>query len=248
MVSLSDIKKIDNITFHTYSSYKWVKDNILDYPDYPGHEHMVDLSYPETKHTYYQDYTELTLQNSIDNTPIDSMFIMPGYMQYGDYDNSCMVERSNYKLFLEQFGDESGIFTISGAYGSAGIAISLKWLLDPENEDKAQEIIECLNALSDYPCIDDEDMSNMEYDAFLDALDDYGVRDFISACSEKFNLDISDYDLEKTKNLIRELDSTLDYPCYTIECGGSCYIDTDRLVDAVTLEHLKPALTKYEVL
>lgn len=248
MITLLDIEKIDNITFNTYSSYKWVKDNILDYPDYPGHEHMVDLSYPETKHTYYQDYTELTLQNSIDNTPIDSMFIMPGYMQYGDYDNSCMVERSNYKLFLEQYGDEPGIFTISGAYGSAGIAISLKWLLDPENEDKAQEIIDCLNALSNYPCIDDEDMSNMEYDAFLDALDDYGIKDFIDKAGSKFNLDISDYDFDKTKQLILEIDAHLNYPCYEIESGGNCYIDIDRLIEPLTLEQLKPVLTDYEVI
>lgn len=248
MLTLLDIEKIDNITINTYSGHKWVHDD--NYPntqDYSHYTKWVDLSYPESKHIYFEDLTEIALQNTIDNTPIDELFIMSKYLQYGDYDNSCMVERSNVKLFLEEYGNFPGVFEVTGGYGSVSIAISLKWLLNPDNEDTAREIVDILNGLSDYPCIDDEDMSNMEYEAFYEALDDYGIKEFIDKAGNKFNLDISDYDVDKTKEIILEIDRNLNYPCYMIESGGICYIDIDRLIEPLTIEQLKTVLADYEV-
>jgi hypothetical protein len=236
MISLEDILNIDHCEIEFFDHY--------------------NQDHPSGNHLYYGELTRLpktnkeTVQGRLNDPEYkdNDLYLIPSYMQYGDYDNSCMVERSNRKLFLEKYNEETGVFTISGGYGSAGIAISIKWLMDPGNEEKAQSIIDLLNGLNDYPAIDDEDMSNMEYEAFLEALDDYEIQDFIESAGKKFNLDISDYDQDKTKELILEIDRNLNYPSYMIESGGICYVDTDRLIAPLTLEQLKPVLTDYEVI
>jgi hypothetical protein len=178
----------------------------------------------------------------------NDLYLICKYMQYGDYDNSCMVERSNYKIFMESYKEETGVFDISGGYGSTGIAISVKWLLDPVNEEKADEIMELLNGLNDYPCLDDEDMSNMEYDAFYEALKDYGISDTCTALAKKYGIDVTDYDSEKLEELILDIDRNGN-PIFIIESGGNCYIDIDDMVvPKITRDQFISVLTKYEVI
>lgn len=237
MITIDDILKIDNLHYSQYSKY--IAGDFTD--KNPSHY----ISYPLSDEIYWSD-----LQNT--KTPktdedIEDIFITHGYMQYGDYDNSCMVERSNYKLFMEEYGDLNFVFKVFGGYGSTAIALSLKGLLNPDNEDKVLEIIELLNGLNDYPCIDDEDMSNMEYESFMESFNDYGYKDSMTALSKKFNLDIYDYYEEKFKEILLEADRNLNYPSYMIESGGICYIDIDRLIEGISLDLLKTVLIDYEV-
>jgi len=248
MITLLDILKIDHTTLNTYHGYKWVKDNVPGYSDYPGHEHMVDLTYPETKDISYGDLIEITRKDTLDNTPIDELFLMSDYMTYSDYDNSCMVERSNHKIFMEQYGEDPGVFGVYGGYGTTSMAIALKWLLDPANEEKAQEIIDLLTGLNNYPCLDDEDMSNMEYEAFNEALEDYGISDTCGALSKKYGIDVHDYNREKLKELILDADRNGN-PVFMIESGGSCYIDIDDMITPkITREQFLTVLTDYEAI
>jgi len=243
MVTIEDIKTIGNCNIDRYSGHKWEKDNV---PGYSGdHTHWVDLTYPETNHIYYSDLS-LMKNSEIYPESIEDLFLIPGYLSYGDYDNSCMVERSNYKIFFEDYKEEPGVFTISGGWGSTGIAISVKWLLDPVNEEKADEIIELLNGLNDYPCLNDEDMSNMEYDAFYEALKDYGISDTCTALAKKYGIDVTDYDSAKLEELILDIDRNGN-PIFIIESGGICYIDIDDMVvPKITQDQFISALTKYE--
>jgi len=244
MITIEDIFGIDNCEIQTYSAYI--------HGDYmhPDISPSRDIEYPEFKNIHYSDLSVNIgkLQTVKDTLQDRDLFLIPSFLQYGDYDNSCMVERSNQKLFLEDYEKESGVFTITGGYGSSGIAISIKWLLNPDNEEIAKNIMDLLNGLNDYPCIDDGDMSNMEYESFLEALDNYEIRDFIEAAGAKFNLEINDYDQDKTRDLILEIDRNLNYPSYMIESGGTCYIDTDRLIEPLTIDQLNPVLTDYEVI
>lgn len=244
MITIEQIFDIDNCEIQTYSAY--IHGDYL----HPDISPSRDIEYPECKNIHYSDLSvNIPKLSTVKDTLIDrDVFLIPGYLQYGDYDNSCIVERSNQKIFLESYEECPGVFTITGGYGSSGIAISIKWLLDPANEEIAQEIIDLLNDLNDYPCIDDEDMSNMEYEAFLEALDNYEIGDFIQSAGSKFNLDISDYDQDKARELILEIDRNLPYPSYMIESGGICYIDNDRLIEPLTIDQLKPVLTDYEVI
>lgn len=234
MITISDILDIQHCDIDFFDHYK---------EDHPTGNH---LYYGELKPL--SKITPEIIQDRLNNPEWrdNDMYLIPAYMSYGDYDNSCMVERSNRKIFLEEYREESGVFTISGGYGSAGVAISFKWLLDPANEERAQSIIDLLNALSDYPCIDDEDMSNMEYDAFIESLNDWGIEDTKRALATKHRIIVNDYDQEKLKELILEIDR-YGNPVYMIESGGSCYIDIDRMIiPKITKDQFLSTLIDYE--
>ena len=240
MITLLDILEIDNTNLNTYH------DSIMVKKGEYGHSWR-EINYPETKDISYGDLTEITLKENLDNTPIDELFLMSRYFGYSDYDNSCMVERSNYKLFMEEYEKEPGVFAVYGGYGTTDIAISLNWLLDPVNEDKANEIIDLLNGLNDYPCIDDEDMSNMEYDAFIEALDRFEISDCSKLLASQFLLEVYDYDEDKLKEVLLESNSNLNYDAYVIESGGGCYIDTKHLISKVSFVDYVSCLTDFEL-
>jgi hypothetical protein len=235
MITLSDILKIDNLDIYYFDHYKDDKPN--------GHRLWWGELYPLEKATTDTINDRLTNPEWKNN----DLYLISKYMQYGDYDDSCMVERSNYKLFLENFGDLNGVYTISGGYGSSGIALSIAWLSNPDNEDKSIEIIDLLNNLNDYPCIDDEDMSNMEYESFLEALDNFAIRECNDLLSKQFLLDVYDYNEDKLKDVLLDSNSKLSYDAYEIESGGSCYIDTKRLIEKVSLREYTDCLIDFEL-
>jgi hypothetical protein len=237
MITIEDIKEIGNTDFFTFHDSIRLKTN-----------EYREIDYPERSHIYYHDLTEIKPGEIKEELKNRDIFLISKYMQYGDYDNSCMVERSNYKLFLEDYKEEKGIFTISGGYGSSGIAISLNYLLNPDNEDKAQNIIDLLNSLNDYPCINDEDMSTMEYDLFLESLDSWAIKEANNLLAHQFLLEVYDFDEDKLKEILLESDRNLNYPAYEIESGGSCYIDTKRLIEKVTLNQYTGALIDFELI
>ena len=159
MITIEEITGIQNCEIFQYLQY--------------GGFNKDDITFPETKTIWYSNLRVLSsgeLKTRIEDKRINDLFLIPRLMQFGDYDNSCMVERSNKKVFLQNYNESPIVFETSGGYGSEGIALSLRELLNPDNEETAISIIETLNALNDYPCIDDEDMSNMEYEAFIEAL------------------------------------------------------------------------------
>ena len=252
MITIEDIYNIDNTDLYTFNSSIRVQKGEWDY-------YYRDIDYPESDSISWGELSLLRTDLSINNTRVlnglemvkdqlkeTDIFLIPKYMSYGDYDNSCMVERSNYKVFLEDYKEEKGIFRIYGGYGSSGIVISIRYLLNPDNEEKAQSIIDVLNGLNDYPCIDDEDMSNMEYDAFIESLDSFAIRECNSLLSYQYLIEVYDYDSDKLKAVLLESDRNLNYPAYEIESGGSCYIDTKRLIEKVTLIQYIDCLIDWE--
>jgi len=246
MITVEDIYGIDNTELFTFH------DSIPVHSEY--HLEWREIDYPESDSISWSDLTPvnyaskktrlLDLKETLKEVDI---FLIPKFMQYGDYDNSCMVERSNYKLFLEDYKEEKGIFRFYGGYGSSGIAISIRYLLNPDNEDIAGEILELLRDLNDYPCIDDEDMSNMEYDAFIESLDNFAIRECNDLLSHQYLIEVYDYDQDKLKEVLLESDRNLNYPSYEIESGGSCYIDTKRLIEKVTLTDYFNSLIDFEL-
>jgi len=247
MVTIEDIYGIDNTDLYTFHDSIRVQKGDYDY-------YYREIDFPESDSISWGDLSPvnyaskktrlLDLKETLKEVDI---FLIPKYMGYGDYDNSCMVERSNYKLFLEEYKEEKGIFSIYGGYGSSGIAISIRYLLDPLNEDKADEIIGLLIGLNSYPVIDDEDMSNMEYELFLESLDSYAIRDCSSLLSNQFLIEVYDFNKDKLKDVLLESNSNLNYPAYEIESGGNCYIDNERLISKVTLNQYIECLIDFEL-
>jgi len=253
MVTIEDIYGIDNTDLYTFHDSIRVQKGDYDY-------YYREIDYPESDSISWSDLSLLRTDHDISNCKVlngleivkDTLkevdiFLISKYMQFGDYDNSCMAERSNYKLFMEDYKEEKGIFRIYGGHGSSGIAISIRYLLDLANEDKADEIIELLNNLNSYPVIDDEDMSNMEYESFLESLDSYAIRDCSSLLANQFLLDVYDFNEDKLKDVLLESNRNLDYDAYEIESGGGCYIDTKRLIEKVTLNQYTNCLIDFKL-
>jgi hypothetical protein len=159
------------------------------------------------------------------------LFVSP-FMSYGDYDSSCHVERSNYRVFLEQFKDTKGIWKIYGAFGGTGIAISI-----PQNNEN-QEMVDCFSALNDYPAIDDGDVSYMELEMEQEDWESWIKHDLIKAIENKMGEDYEipeDFDLFGLYLNLKEV--TNNY--YIIESGGVGYINIDKLMNGFTKDMME---------
>lgn len=169
------------------------------------------------------------------------------YAEYGDYDNSCEVERSNVRVLKALHYPAGSIGW--GAYGHVYYAIEI----DPDLMDRERwdELIEIFRGLEDYPCIDDEAMGEVMDDAVDDAWSDWIYGEFLgkvsdSICRQKdwYTCDIDHpVDLsDATRELFNELCNTAgEYPI--MESGGSIWIDLDRLLkkaetEVITLANL----------
>lgn len=99
--------------------------------------------------------------------------LIPALLQYGDYGGSH-VEKSNYELFLAEFGDNPWVDIILGYYGYHAIALH-------PNALKDSEIVETLAALAEYPLIDDQHYSDMTWNEYQETFAEYGVSDLSRA-------------------------------------------------------------------
>jgi hypothetical protein len=147
-------------------------------------------------------------------------YYLPKVLSFGDYDNSCQVERSNVRVFLERFKGHKDILHRTGGYGSEFIAIDIT--------TTDTEILETLAALSEYPVMDEEDMSNMEQEMINEAWQSYGQDDFLRALYKKFGAD----DIRKGADVYGLYVSHSGQP--EIEAGGSVWFNTEKVIEAIT--------------
>ena len=142
-------------------------------------------------------------------------------LRYGDYDNSCHIERSNVRLFLETYANHPDVLHWTGLYGANVV------LIDALCED--MEIINILEKLDTYPAIDDMDCSIIEHEIHMESWDIYIKNDFKDAIMKKYDLlDINISDEEFYVFYVDMLEKTNTY--FEVEAGGNGYIDIDRLV------------------
>ena len=154
--------------------------------------------------------------NGIHNGNITSQLISCDFISFGDYDNSCAVERANIRYLKENNLIEK---LETGSYG-----YEKAWLLDtPENR-------ELLNSLFDYPCFDDELVSEIENEI---------ETEYIKDCASDLHKLLSE-DMQQALQEIYIFDD-IDVECYRkacetsntyfeVESGGNGYIDFKRIV------------------
>lgn len=165
-------------------------------------------------------------------TPEPTDFLTPELLSGSDYCSSGAVEVSNHRVFLEQFKDSPNMYDVYGDYGTFAVAIRLDSITD--------EMVEVLNALEDYPVIDEEDLSEVEREAEEETWSNCYRSDFERALTKSFP------DMEETiesmttaqiDSLFYEVqDRTNTY--WTHESGNNAYIDVDRVVAGVTEEDI----------
>lgn len=156
----------------------------------------------------------------------------------GDYASSCAVEYSNYLEWIELFADTLSVdwWTVSGGYGSYGIAIRV----DTDNP----EILEMIGSLADYCVINDERVSEVEMEWQDYSYRDYVARDFVDGIEKQFEIELL-IDDPQDNDLVFELfrtceDRSNEY--WEVEQHGSAYIRVDKLVQAVEYADLLPFL------
>ena len=171
----------------------------------------------------------------------------PDYMTYSDYSGS-VVERANCQEFLEQFKDVEGVYETTGGYGTRGVAISLSAITG--------DMLDLLDALNDYPVIDDEALSELEMDLENEDWESWISYDFKRALHKKFDQEEEDGNPETcSEDWIDALTEDQLYTLYRERCdktgtywepesavGG--YVDIDRLVEGMTIEDLPDAEVK----
>lgn len=101
---------------------------------------------------------------------------------YGDYDNSCAVERSNYRVLLADKEIAPHLIQLHGSYGSTGLAYIVPDPAHPEDIGALPDALrDALAGLADSACLDDEDVSNLETELESEAWESWGRRDFVKA-------------------------------------------------------------------
>lgn len=181
---------------------------------------------------YYSYFNCYGAFKNIDNLPevipANTYFYRSRFLQFGDYDNSCAVERANVREFKELYKDLKGKawHSVTGGYNSESIYIDITCT--------DAGTIETLNNLFNYPAINDETVSEIESEIESEYWESVYKSEFLDAIKKKFDgWDIECKDDQKLWELYRELsDKSNTY--FEVEAGGIGYIKIERLIDELT--------------
>lgn len=143
------------------------------------------LNYEDDNDSYLGSYSCIQNYEKLEF----SDYYCPKYFGYSDYSGSTYT-KSNHELFIKEFGEIDGVKNVHGGYGSRDVYIRLDVL------NSNQDIQDCLNALDDYPVMDEEHLSEVEEEAKQEAWNSYTRKDFLRALQKEFN-----YDLDKVSDV-----------------------------------------------
>ena len=194
-------------------------------------------------HTRSEPLWEPTTPNSVSYGDMERIgnseakltdWVEPRFLSGSDYSGG-LIEKANFDAFLEAFGNVDAVLPSYGDHGTFAIFLRA----DIDNED----IINCLNHLMDYPCLDETKLYELEAEAQEEAWDDWVECDFVRALERKFHCDIdTTYDSKELKEYFNN-EAELVGEYYNNEEGSSMWIDIDKVVKNV---HNMPDFLKYE--
>ena len=183
-------------------------------------EEYTQFSYDRLHHEKYSYHTD---------EPIE--VVVPRSMGGGDYSGTT-YHRSNYDVFLENFGDVEGVYSLHGGYGTFAVAIRA----DLVNE----EIHDAIAGLSDYPVLDEDALSMYEDELEQEAWENWARHDFVRGVEQE--LEIKDLGElltdEQIYELFRELCQRSDE--YFQADGPDIYIRIQTVVAAVEEDDIYP--------
>ena len=229
---IDELKDINNLSFYQYNKYSVEsRDYIYTIPD-------------DCKAIWIEDLERVDHQVAYDRINVDDiegLIIVHDYTVFGDYGGHGSVGMSNHRILVSEY-DHIDLY---GGYGShmAGCKID-QLITDDEYKDQIFGIYENFDK---YPLIDDEDLSNLEYDLSKEVFEDCYKSDLIDAISSKFEVDIDDYEVT-SDNTLWELLETLSERSNTYWSNEytSMYIDIDQCVESMTIEDFNQYFKKVE--
>ena len=152
---------------------------------------------------------------------------------YGDYCNTGAVGKSNveYIMSLTELVERTGLYELNEAYNTTSVAIPIKALDDAE-------LVEILEALDDYPLLDEEHYSNVEQEMKSEAWENFGRYDFDKFLYKNNLIGEDQLDSDALDSVYYSIDNELNYPLAQ-EDGDSYYFNFERLIETKYLEKLK---------
>lgn len=218
------IKSIEHLTFWCYNRY------VCDYNTDGKLESYYTQEIPNDNFVYWSDIEELDNPDLSDE--LDNIYIMHDYCQMGDYGGS-LVGKSNTEILTGEYK----FIKVFGEYSSISCMIGIQSLIDMPKEE-SERILDLLEGLNDYPIIDDETLSELEYEQIEESWNNWGEYDFKRAIGLKFNLDISDYKLKSDSSLRELFDNLADKAneYWYNESGYNMYINIDNIVKVMSMD------------
>jgi hypothetical protein len=119
-------------------------------------------------------------------------YLIPELLCYSDYSDSSTIHVANRRAFLQEYEDYC--IELYGDFNYHGIALSIDWLCAEENKETASEMLETLEALENYPVIDEEVLSEVEMELSNEAWESWVEHDYVRGLEEhhEITLDIND--------------------------------------------------------
>jgi len=157
-----------------------------------------------------------------------TLFIVPGILSGSDYSGSS-VELSNYRTFLESWRNVPGVVDLHGGHGTYAIAIRL---------DVCEAgILQALEALDDYPVLDDDAMGEVEAEQDREAWESWARDDFKRELERRHGVDVSEVsDDDIARVFLAACEATGNY----FECDGADrFIRVEQVAPGCTLDSLR---------
>ncbi len=241
---VNELKDINNLSFYQYNKYvsatydqsngmcKLIKEAYYTY-DIPD----------DCKAIWMDDLEKVDHQVAFDRimlNDIDGLIMVHEYSIFGDYGGYGSVGMSNHRILVDEY-QHIDLYGMYSQYAGCRIDSLIN------DTDYKDQIFEIYNSLNNYPAIDDQDMSNLEYDLSKECFDNCYKDDLIKAIESKFDIDIDDYDqipdasLWYLLEILSERSNTYWENEYT-----SMYIDIDQCVESMTIEDFNQYFKKVE--
>lgn len=131
---------------------------------------------------------------------------------YTHHRDSSILEERNWAAMLAELGGEGGTTAVERS-GHWAVGWVEYLVLHPRATKKLRRAVELTEALEDYPVLDEEDLSECEYEAYSEGWDSWGRADYRQALKARlFDGDNEESDrLDELKEALDELsDEELD--------------------------------------
>jgi hypothetical protein len=192
------------------------------------------VGYEDLDDTKYLNYSSLRYATYVSSDRVAECFIIPKYLSYGDYDLSTAIERSNYSVFLDKYGDMEGVYEVTGGYNSRGIALRL------DSVDK-DDMFDTFLGLEEYPILDEDHHSGLEHEMVEEAWENYGYDDLARALEREFDIEDIPSSPENFLPIIRRaIDSLSEYP--HVEGGGNVNLLISKIVKKISRQDIEVIL------
>lgn len=171
-----------------------------------------------------------------DSTWDNAKYVVLDCTVYSDYSGST-IQAANHKWFQDNFGSEDAVYAVYGGHDTTGTIVSVEWLLTAECAESA---IEACEGLDNYPCFDDEAVSELESEKSDEAWHSWVSSDFAREVEKALDVEFGDYEDSDLRALFEACAEKANEYWFNEGSGTDMYIRIERIVAEVTADDVKP--------